>query len=100
MSDFPYLSIIVFLPAVGALLLMALRAPAGAQSKAAYNFVRMIAMLFTTATMVVTLMALTRFDPASADYQLVERQQWASWLTYYFGVDGISMALVVLTAVL
>jgi NADH-quinone oxidoreductase subunit M len=100
MSDFPFLSIIVFLPALGGLLLMALRSPAKAESKAADNFARMIALLFTTATMVVTLLALTQFNPASADYQLVERQQWASWLTYYFGVDGISMALVVLTAVL
>jgi NADH-quinone oxidoreductase subunit M len=100
MSDFPFLSFIVFLPALGALLLMALRAPAKAESKAADNFARMIALLFTTATMVVTLLALTQFDASSADYQLVERQQWSSWLTYYFGVDGISMSLVVLTAVL
>jgi NADH-quinone oxidoreductase subunit M len=99
MNDF-LLSIIVFLPALGALLLMALRAPVQGANPGLDRGAKLIALLFTTLTMLATLYALTQFDPRSADYQLVENRPWASFLSYHFGVDGISMALVVLTAVL
>jgi NADH-quinone oxidoreductase subunit M len=99
MNDF-LLSIIVFLPAFGALLLMAARAPMHGSNSGLDRGAKLIALLFTTITMLVTLYALTQFDPKSSEFQLVENRQWASLLTYHFGVDGISMALVVLTAVL
>jgi NADH-quinone oxidoreductase subunit M len=42
------------------------------------------------------------FDPASADYQFVERHAWLPdfGISYHVGVDGISLLLVVLTTFL
>jgi NADH-quinone oxidoreductase subunit M len=99
MSEY-LLTAIVFLPSVGALLLMAARWPNPGQNAGLDRGAKLIALLFTSITLVLTLYALSQFNPASADYQLVEKRQWSSWLQYHLGVDGISMALVVLTAAL
>ena len=50
----------------------------------------------------VTLLMWIRFDPASADFQFVERHAWipAFGITYCVGVDGISLLLIVLTGFL
>ena len=49
-----------------------------------------------------TLLVWARFDPASADFQFVERYRWIPSLgiDYFVGVDGISLFLVVLTGFL
>ena len=43
-----------------------------------------------------------QFDPASAEYQFVERHAWLPdfGISYHVGVDGISLLLVVLTTFL
>ena len=56
MNDF-LLSIIVFLPALGALLLMAARAPVKGANPGLDRGAKLIALLFTTLTMLVTLYA-------------------------------------------
>ena len=49
-----------------------------------------------------TLLLWARFDPASADFQFVERHAWipAFGISYFVGVDGISLLLLVLTGFL
>ena len=49
-----------------------------------------------------TLLLWARFDPASADFQFVERHAWipAFGISYAVGVDGISLLLLVLTGFL
>ena len=46
--------------------------------------------------------ALGRFNPASADFQFIERYDWipAFGISYFVGVDGISLLLLVLTGFL
>ncbi|HWA21646.1 MAG TPA: NADH-quinone oxidoreductase subunit M [Caulobacterales bacterium] len=100
MSDLPLLSIVTFLPTFGALLLMAARWASPGSNPGLDRGAKYLALAFTCATLVLTLYALAQFNPASADFQLVENRQWASWLQYHLGVDGISMALIVLTAAL
>jgi NADH-quinone oxidoreductase subunit M len=100
MSDLPLLSVITFLPTFGALLLMLARWASPGTSPGLDRGAKYLALVFTSATLALTLYALAQFNPASADYQLVENRQWASWLQYHLGVDGISMALIVLTAAL
>ena len=53
-------------------------------------------------TFVVSLVLWCQFDPASADYQFVERHAWLPdfGISYHVGVDGISLLLVVLTTFL
>ncbi|MBI2090615.1 MAG: NADH-quinone oxidoreductase subunit M [Deltaproteobacteria bacterium] len=89
------LSVMVFLPAVGALvvLLMA-RGMTGALLKTA--------LAFTLLTFLWSLRLLWRFDPALAGMQLVERYGWIPGfgIEYHVGVDGISLFLVLLTTLL
>jgi NADH-quinone oxidoreductase subunit M len=94
------LSLIVFLPLAGALLV--LLAGGGGDRPDRERVVRTLALAVSLATFAVTLLLWWRFDPASADYQFVERHAWlpAFGIQYLIGVDGISLFLIVLTAFL
>ncbi len=94
------LSLIVFLPLAGALLV--LLAGGSGDRPDREPAVRAIALGASLATFAVTLLLWWRFDPGSADYQFVERHAWmpAFGIQYFLGVDGISLLLVVLTGFL
>jgi len=95
MSSLPLLSLIIFVPWAGALLLASLPrlgAPA----------CRALALAFSLSTMALGLAALASFDCAFTGYQLVERHAWISSLNvhYHLGLDGLSLLLVLLTGLL
>ncbi len=94
------LSLIVFLPLAGALLV--LLAGGGGDRPDRERLVRTVALAVSLATFAVTLLLWWRFEPTSADYQFVERHAWipAFGIQYLIGVDGISLFLLVLTAFL
>ena len=94
------LSLIVFLPLAGALLV--LLAGGSGDRHDREPLVRNLALLVSLVTFAATLWLWWRFDPASADYQFVEQHSWipAFGIQYFIGVDGISLFLVVLTGFL
>ena len=94
------LSLIVFLPLAGALLV--LLAGGRGDRPDREPAVRAVALGVSLATFAATLLLWWRFDPASADYQFVERHAWmpAFGIQYLVGVDGISLFLIVLTGFL
>ena len=94
------LSLIVFLPLAGALLVL-LAGGAGDRPDRE-RAVRTLALAVSLVTFAATLWLWWRFDPSSADYQFVERHAWmpAFGIQYLVGVDGISLFLVVLTGFL
>src|SRR5688500_19709515 len=94
------LSVIVILPLVGAILVV-LAAGRGDRPDREPT-VRLVALGSSLVTFAATLLLWWRFDPASADYQFVERYAWlpAFGIQYLVGVDGISLLLVVLTGFL
>src|SRR3954469_13715119 len=94
---FPILSSLIALPIAGALLLMLVR---DADNKE--TVVRQIALVISLPVFAETLLLWARFNPASADFQFVERHAWipAFGISYAVGVDGISLLLVVLTGFL
>jgi NADH-quinone oxidoreductase subunit M len=94
------LSVIVFLPLVGAIL--ALLAGGRGDRPDREPLVRNIALAASLITFAATLVLWWRFDPASADYQFQESHAWipAFGIRYDIGVDGISLFLIVLTAFL
>jgi NADH-quinone oxidoreductase subunit M len=101
MNDLPILSITIALPAAAAVVLIALRALGGAKDSPAFDgFARWFALAATLATLIVSLLALQRFDAADAGYQLIEYAPWAAGLAYHLGVDGLALALVLLTTAL
>ncbi len=94
------LSLIVFLPLVGAVL--ALLAGGRGDRPDREPLVRNIALVTSLVVFAATLVLWWRFDPASAEYQFVEQRAWipAFGIQYYIGVDGISLLLLVLTGFL
>jgi NADH-quinone oxidoreductase subunit M len=95
---FPLLSLTVFAPLVGALLLLALPNKNGARD----GLVRNLALGISLVVFVLTLAVWRAFDGSSADFQLIERLPWipAFGIEYHLGLDGISLWLVVLTGFL
>ena len=87
------LSIIVFLPLAGALILLFLR-----QERAQ----RVWALVVSLATFVVSLGLLVWWQNGETGMQFVEQRAWipAFNIQYYLGVDGISLWLVLLTTFL
>ena len=91
------LSIITFLPLIGAAIMaLFLR---GEDAAAQLNAKR-IALYTTLATFGVSLFLLFGFDPSNTGFQFVEERPWLLGLQYKVGVDGISVLFVMLTTVL
>jgi len=96
--DFPILSLVTFLPLVGAVLLTLLKGDeASVASKS-----RMIALAVTTVTFILSLPIMIYFNPATADYQFVEKEIWFETygISYHMGIDGISLFFVMLSTFL
>ena len=89
------LSLIVFLPLAGVLLILLLPREQGGRS-------RHIALAVTLATLALTIATAVRFDTSASGPQFVEQYQWIPFINveYFLGVDGLSMPMVVLTALL
>src|SRR5438477_890856 len=95
--NFPILTSLIVLPIVGAILLLFVK-----DDERHRTMLQAGALGVTVLVFLETLLLFARFDPASADFQFVERHAWipAFGISYFVGVDGISLLLLVLTAFL
>ncbi len=98
MLEYPILSLMTFLPLLGALFILTVR---GNPEKVAKNakFVAMYTSLFVLA---LSALMLKNFDGDSGDFQFVEKFEWfpSLGISYQMGVDGISVFFVALSAFL
>ncbi|MDP6398438.1 MAG: NADH-quinone oxidoreductase subunit M [Arenicellales bacterium] len=94
--DHHLLSVLIWFPVVGGILVLA----AGNDRRA--DTARWAALGFSVATFLLSIPLWSRFDRASADMQFVERLPWIErfQIEYSLGVDGISVPLVLLTTLL
>ena len=92
--DHLVLTLMVFTPLLGAAVILCLPS----QAKDA---IRWTAVAFTIPPLLVAVWLLSRFDP-HAGFQFVARVPWIAvyGIEYYIGVDGLSITMVVLTALL
>ncbi len=91
------LSLITFLPLIGAtVLLVFLRG----EDAAAQQNAKLLALFTTSATFLLSIFVLTGFEPENTGFQFVEEMPWLGGLTYKMGVDGISVLFVMLTTFL
>ena len=98
MSDWPLLSLAVFLPLIGALFVLLIR---GDEETAARN-ARYVALWTSIVVLAVSVALWAMFDPSTSDFQFVEKADWipAYGIRYSLGIDGISLFLIVLSAFL
>ena len=91
MSGWPLLTIVTFLPLVGAIFIMFVR---GSDEVVARN-ARMTALWTSLITFAISVLLWVDFDAGSADFQFVEYHDWlpAFGISYQLGVDGISLPL-------
>src|SRR4029453_14566499 len=94
------LSLIVFLPLAGALLV--LLAGGRGDNHDREPLIRSLALGACLLPLAPTLVLWGRCDPTVAAYQFEERHAWIPvfGIQYYIGVDGISLLLIVLTGFL
>jgi len=92
--DAQILSIMIFLPLAGALLLIFI-------NKDKENLLRNIALILTLVTFVISLSVYFNFNNQNPDPQFVEKSSWIGYgIDYHIGIDGISLLLVLLTTCL
>lgn len=93
------LSLIVFTPLVGGLLLYFVPKRDGEVNT---QFVTGVALAASLLAFALSLMMLSYFDPEFTGYQLVEQSPWIEsfGVSYALGIDGISILLVLLTTFL
>jgi len=94
---FPILTSLIALPIAGAILLLFVRDDEHNEA-----LIRYIALVVSLLVFAETLLLWSRFNPASADFQFIERHAWIPdfGISYFVGVDGISLLLLVLTGFL
>ncbi len=90
-ANLPLLSLLIWIPILGGLLVLA----AGGNAARA----RMLALLVAALTFVLSIPLYTGFDNSSYLMQFTERAAWIPTfnINYHLGVDGISMPLILLT---
>jgi NADH-quinone oxidoreductase subunit M len=93
LASAPLLSIIMFLPLVGAVIIGCLNAEAKDNA-------RWVALWTTAVTFLVSLIVWFNFDSATANFQFVEQRRWLDLFKFKLGVDGISVLFVILTTFL
>ena len=98
MSGLPILSLLTFLPLVGAVFILTVR---GDDAIVARN-ARYVALWTTSINFLLSLYLWFNFDPSTANFQFVEKYEWMPvlGLSYHMGVDGISRLFVLLTTLL
>jgi NADH-quinone oxidoreductase subunit M len=90
-----YLSLILFTPLAGALLLLLV-------NKRNEDAIRWIANLVALVGFLISVPLWFWYDPANAEFQFVERAAWIPSIgaEYFLGVDGFSMLLILLTTMM
>ncbi|HLG21832.1 MAG TPA: NADH-quinone oxidoreductase subunit M [Candidatus Manganitrophaceae bacterium] len=93
MTDFPYLSVIFLAPLLGAVFMIFL----SEENKTA---IRRIAAGATLISLALSILLLFKFDQVAGGFQFVEKIDWIPSLgvSWHLGVDGISLAMVLLTS--
>jgi len=98
MNSFPILSLLTFIPLIGAGFILTIRGNAEVVSRNA----RYVALWTSMTVFLLSLMLWFNFDTTTAEFQFVEHVAWMPEfnIAYHMGVDGISMLFVLLATLL
>ena len=89
------LTYLLFTPLAGALIVLLL-------PKRGEKLIRHVALYFSSAAFVISLFVLTSFNSSNGNFQLQTQYDWIPQLhiSYFLGIDGISLLLILLTTFL
>lgn len=89
------LTLLTFFPLLGVVLLLLWR-------NASDTHIKWTAIVTTTLTLILSVVVVLSFDKTEPGLQMVDRVQWIpSWgISYFLGVDGISILMVLLTTII
>src|ERR1700736_3877668 len=100
MSHWPLLSLVTFLPLVGAGFIMTTRGDDEIVARNARN----IALSTSIIVFLLSIVLWVDFDPTTAAFQFVEKAHWVRIggfeISYHMGIDGISLFFVLLSTLL
>jgi NADH-quinone oxidoreductase subunit M len=98
MTSWPILSLVTFLPLVGAFFCLIVNGP----KEAVERNCRSIAIVTSGVTFLISLLLWARFDATKAGFQFEEKMDWvpALGIGYHMGIDGISLFFVLLATLL
>ena len=97
MTDWPLLSVIIFLPLIGGLIILIIKE----DSIGSIN-IRWAAFWTSIGTFILSCLLWLQFDSSKQSYQFVEKAIWFDDFNfnYHIGVDGISLFMIILSSFL
>src|SRR6266581_2899159 len=95
MNADPLLTLMIFIPLLGMVVVLGL-------PSRAHDLIRWTATAFSAPPLLLAVVLLARFQPSAQGFQFVQQGTWieAFNIEYFVGVDGISITMIVLTALL
>ena len=98
MDNFPILSLLIFLPLIGAVFILTIRG----DDRVVQRNARQVALWTTLINFLLSLFIWYNFDSRTSNYQFIEFASWMPSLNinYKMGIDGISILFVLLTTLL
>jgi len=90
--NFPILSAITFLPLVGSIFILLIK-------ESAEKNIKYVAVFTSFINFFLSVFLWFSFDPLTSEFQFVENHQWIKgYFNFKFGIDGISILFILLTA--
>lgn len=98
MINFPLLSLVIFLPIVGLVLVLFIK---GEESQVVLN-ARAVSLISSICTFLLSLVLWKKFDIDQSGFQFEDKVEWLGIYNtfYHVGIDGISLFLIILTTFL
>ncbi len=97
MTDIPILSLTIFLPLLGAIVILLIK-----DDENSINNIKKVALLTSVGVFLLSLFIWLQFDNSNPGYQFQEKFRWFSDFNFYYhiGIDGISLFMVILSTFL
>ena len=97
MIEWPLISVTIFLPLIGALIIFLIK-----EDEVSANNIKWAALWTSLGTFILSCLIWWQFDSSVAGYQLTEKYKWFSDFNFFYhvGVDGISLFMILLSSFL
>ena len=97
MTDIPILSLTIFLPLLGAIVILLIK-----DDENSINNIKKVALWTSVGVFLLSLFIWLQFDNSNPGYQFQEKFRWFNDFNFYYhiGIDGISLFMVILSTFL